>query len=343
MHALVLTAPSRFEWRRVPDPEPASGEVVIRVGACGICGSDVYGMDGSTGRRRPPIVMGHEAAGTIAAVGTEIRDWNVGERVTFDSTVYCGHCGYCRSGRVNLCDNRRVLGVSCEEYRRDGAFAEFVAVPAHILYRIPDSVSFEHAAMVEPVSIAVHAVHRADATPDATALVVGAGMIGLLTIQVLRARGFTSILVSDIDADRRRLAHAMGATEAFDPNAVDVHTAVCHLTDGRGVDCAFEAVGIAATVTTAIDSTRKGGKVVLVGNLAPEVTVPLQRIVTRELTLFGSCASAGEYPECLDLMASGSVDVAPLVSARAPMRDGAAWFDRLHRREPGLVKVILEP
>src|SRR5690606_4955241 len=153
----------------------------------------VHGIDGSTGRRRPPIIMGHEAAGTIAAVGPNAGQWNIGDRVTFDSTVYCGQCAYCRDGRVNLCNERRVLGGSCVEYRRDGAFAEFVAVPARILYRIPDSLPFDHAAMVEPVSIAVHAIGRAPITPGSTALVVGAGMIGLLIVQVLRARGVREI------------------------------------------------------------------------------------------------------------------------------------------------------
>ena len=126
--------------------------------ACGICGSDVHGMDGSTGRRIPPLIMGHEAAGEIAEVGAGVSGWKPGDRVTFDSTIYCGRCWHCLRGEVNLCDERRVLGVSCAEYRRDGAFAEFVAVPERILYRLPDDLSFEQAAMVEAVSVAVHAV-----------------------------------------------------------------------------------------------------------------------------------------------------------------------------------------
>lgn len=343
MHALVLNAPNRLEWQDVPDPSPAPDEVLVRVKACGICGSDVHGMDGSTGRRRPPIVMGHEAAGTIAAVGRDVDEWQTGERVTFDSTVYCGQCAYCLQGRVNLCDSRRVLGVSCEEYRRDGAFAEFVAIPSRILYRLPDAVSFEHAAMVEPVSVAVHTVARALIRPVQSALVVGAGMIGLLIVQVLRARGVAAILVSDVDATRRDLAKRMGATDTLDPAIVDVPNVTRDRTAGDGVDCTFDAVGIAVTVATAIESTCKGGTVVLVGNLAPEVTIPLQRVVTRELSLFGSCASAGEYPECLELMASGNIDVTPLITAKAPMHEGAAWFEKLYQHEPGLMKVILEP
>ena len=189
MKALVLTEYNKFEYLDVPDPVPADGEVLIEVRACGICGSDVHGMDGATGRRRPPIVMGHEAAGVIARLGRGVEGWKTGERVTFDSTIYCGRCWFCRRGRINLCDNRRVLGVSCEQYRQNGAFAQFVAVPQHILYRLPEGLSFERAAMVEALSIAVHAVERTAIGLNDTAVVVGAGMIGLLVVQVLRSRG----------------------------------------------------------------------------------------------------------------------------------------------------------
>src|ERR1035437_9404128 len=138
MKALVLKEYKRFACEEVPAPEAGPADVIVAVKACGICGSDVHGMDGSTGRRRPPIIMGHEAAGIISSVGSGVTDWAAGDRVTFDSTIYCGHCEFCRRGLINLCDNRRVLGVSCEDYRQNGAFAEYVAVPQHILYRLPD-------------------------------------------------------------------------------------------------------------------------------------------------------------------------------------------------------------
>ena len=163
MKALVLKEYKRFSYEDVPVPEFGPEEVLVAVKACGICGSDVHGMDGSTGRRRPPIIMGHEAAGVIAKAGANVQGWKPGDRVTFDSTIYCGRCEFCRRGQINLCNHRRVLGVSCEDYRQHGAFAEFVAVPQHVLYRVPGAVSFEHAALVEPFSIAFHAVRR---SPD---------------------------------------------------------------------------------------------------------------------------------------------------------------------------------
>lgn len=343
MHALVLTAYNTFEIQDVAVPEPGPEDVLIRVGACGICGSDIHGMDGSSGRRRPPIIMGHEAAGTVARAGENVMDWQPGDRVTFDSTVYCGECAFCKRGQVNLCDNRRVLGVSCEEYRQHGAFAEYVTVPERILYRLPDSVSFEHAAMVEPVSIAVHAVSRAAVEYGDSAVVVGTGMIGLLAVQVLRAKGCKTIIAVDLDDGKLEMAHEFGAMHTLRADSGDVPKAVRDITGGCGVDSAFEVVGSTPSMTTAIDSTRKGGTVTLIGNLSPSVEIPLQRVVTRELSLLGSCASAGEYPACLDYMASGQVNVGPLISAAAPLHEGAAWFHRLYNREPGLMKVLLQP
>src|SRR5215216_5694153 len=165
MKALLLTAPSKLEVTDFTDPSPGEDEVLLRIKACGICGSDIHGWDGSTGRRRPPLIMGHEAAGEIIAVGPRVERWRVGDRVTSDSTIYCGKCQYCQSGDVNLCENRRVVGVAPAEYRQHGAFAEKLALPARILYALPDGLPFEHAAMIEPVSIAVHAVQRVTIKP----------------------------------------------------------------------------------------------------------------------------------------------------------------------------------
>ena len=343
MKTLVLTQYNCFEIQDWPVPEIGPGEVLVQVAACGICGSDIHGMDGSTGRRRPPIVMGHEAAGTIADKGADVHGWTVGDRVTFDSTIFCGTCWFCRRGQINLCDNRRVLGVSCDEYRRHGAFAEYVAVPQQILYRLPETLSFHHAAMVEPVSIALHAVHRTRVCLNDTAVVVGAGMIGLLAIEALRAAGCGRIIAVDLDQRRLDLACQLGANEGLRSDAADVRAVVLERTGGRGADIALEAVGINPTVQLAVGCLRKGGQLTLVGNLSPKVDLPLQAVVTRELTLNGSCASCGEYPACLDLMASRTIDVDPLLSAAAPLAEGPAWFERLRKGNEGLMKVVLEP
>ncbi len=343
MKALVLKEYKQFAYEDVPAPTIGADEVLVTVKACGICGSDVHGMDGSTGRRRPPIIMGHEAAGLITEVGSGVKDWAAGDRVTFDSTIYCGRCGYCRRGQINLCDNRRVLGVSCEDYRQHGAFAELVAVPQHILYRLPPGLAFEHAALVEPFAIALHAVGRAPLTLNDAVVVVGAGMIGLALVQALSRAGCGRLIVVDIAAERLALAAKLGATHTINSASEHAAEAILRLTQGRGADAAFEAVGVTATVDLALRGVRKGGAAVLVGNVAPKIEFPLQVAVTRELTVLGSCASRGEYPACLDMLARGALRAEPLMSAIAPLADGAAWFERLYRKEPGLMKVVLAP
>jgi len=342
MKALLLSSYRHLELADVPTPVPGPGEVLIRVAACGICGSDVHGYDGSSGRRIPPLVMGHEAAGTVAAVDATVKDFTEGDRVTFDSTIYCGQCLNCLRGDINLCSRRQVLGVSCGEYRRAGAFAEFVTVPARICHRLPGHLPFAEAAMLEAVAVAIHAVNLAHLQPDATALVIGAGTIGILTLQALRAAGCTRVFIADVDEPRLALAKQMGATDTLLSDAA-LPEKVLRLTQNEGVDVALEAVGRNESVAAAIDATRKGGTVVLVGNISPNVNLPLQKVVTRQIRLQGSCASAGEYPQAIKWLSSGAINVKPLITAIAPLEEGASWFERLYAREPNLLKVVLTP
>jgi len=343
MKSLLLTEYNNLSMAEMPRPEPDENEVLIRVAACGICGSDVHGYDGSSGRRIPPLVMGHEAAGFVEAVGSRVTKFQIGDRVTFDSTVYCGECAYCLRGEVNLCDRREVIGVSCGEYRRHGAFAEFVAVPERIVYRLPNKMSFPEAAMVEAVSVAIHAVNVSGVKKGDTVLVVGAGMIGLLTMQAARAAGVGRVLIADIDDTRLTLGELLGADEALRGTGGLIAEATLMRTGGIGADVVFDAVGRTKTVTESIDSVRKGGTVTLIGNIAPEVSIPLQKVVSRQIRLQGSAASSGEYPTAIELIASGRIQVRPLISAVAPLEEGPQWFERLHAQEPNLMKVVLAP
>jgi len=342
MKALVLEEYNRFAYKDVPDPEVGPGEVLIAVKACGICGSDVHGMDGSSGRRQPPIIMGHEAAGLVAEVGEVVEGWKPGQRVTFDSTIYCGTCWHCRRGEINLCDNRRVLGVSCDKYRQHGAFAEYVAVPAHILYALPDGVGFPQATMVEALSVVVHAVRRTPVELNDSAVVVGAGTIGLLAVQVLKAFGCSPVIAADIDEGRLEWARRLGADALIDSGNTEVGVEV-RKHAARGVDVAVEAVGVAASLQDAVAALRRGGSLTVIGNLKPSVEFPLQSVVTREISVNGSCASSGEYPTCLELIGRGAVDVDAMISATAPLAEGAAWFQRLYRGQSDLMKVVLVP
>lgn len=343
MKALILKEYNRLVYEDVPLPEIGDEDVLIQVKACGICGSDVHGMDGSTGRRLPPIIMGHEAAGIIAQIGSNVKNFKTGERVTFDSTISCGKCSFCKKGQINLCDDRRVLGVSCKDYRCHGAFAEYVAVPQQTVYRLPDNLSFEQAALTEPLSVAVHAVKRTPISSNDTAVVVGSGMVGLLLIQALKAEGCSNVIAVDIDKNRLDLACRLGADAGLKADECDIVKEVFELTNNIGADIALEVVGITPSVKTASAVLRKGGSLTLIGNLSPMVELPLQTVVTREISLYGSCISAGEYPYCLDLIETGKVNVDPLISATASLADGSLWFKRLYEKQPSLLKVILAP
>lgn len=343
MKALLLTEYKHLEVTDVPEPEVGPEDVRVRVEACGICGSDIHGFDGSSGRRIPPLVMGHEAAGVVESVGANVEGFAPGDRVTFDSMVSCGKCAFCRRGQINLCDNRRVLGVSCGDYRRHGCFAELVSVPQHIVYKLPDEVPFEHAALIEAISVAVHAAEITPVRLGDTAVVVGSGMIGLLCVQAIRLAGASRVIAVDLSESKLRVAKELGASETILAKDTDVPAEIRRLTGGRGADLALEVVGATPTVQTSIESVRKGGSVTLVGNITPMVEFPLQSVVTREIRVQGSCASSGEYPACIELLRTGAIRVDPLISARVALAEGPAWFNKLYEGNTDAMKVLICP
>jgi L-iditol 2-dehydrogenase len=343
MKALLLSQYNQLDITDLPAPVPGAEEILVRVAACGICGSDVHGYDGTSGRRIPPLVMGHEAAGVVAAAGPGVSKFKPGDRVTFDSTVYCGQCEFCSKGEINLCNNRQVIGVSCGDYRRAGAFAEYVVVPQRIVYHLPDALEFQEAAMLEAVSVALHGVRVSEMKGGETVLVIGAGMIGLLTLQAARAAGASRVLVADIDQSRLKRAEEVGADETLLLSGSGLVQEILRRTGGRGVDLVLEAVGREETISASIASVRKGGTVTLIGNISPEVKIPLQVVVSRQIRLQGSCASSGEYPQAMELLANGQIQVKQLITAVAPLKDGPQWFARLHAGEPNLMKIVLDP
>ncbi|MDR1895892.1 MAG: galactitol-1-phosphate 5-dehydrogenase [Prevotellaceae bacterium] len=343
MKALVLEEYNKFVYKDVAEPQIAAGEVLIKVKACGICGSDVHGMDGSTGRRQPPVIMGHEASGVIVRTGEGVDRWKEGDRVTFDSTVYPLNDWYTLKGRYNLSEGRQVVGVSPVEYKRHGAFAEYLAVPQHILYKIPDSVTFEQAAMVEPAAVAAHAVRLSGVKAGDSAVVLGSGMIGTFIVSMLKASGATPVIAVDVDDAKLAMAARYGATVLINSTNQSVAETVRAHTKERGADFGFEAIGISVTVNTLIDSLRKGATAVLVGNVTPTIEFPLQKVVTTEIKVQGSCAINGEYEIVLDMIASGALKVDDMISAVAPLSEGAEWFRKLYHREGNLNKVILAP
>ena len=341
MKALVLTEYKHLEYKDVPDPTIGPNEVLIRVKACAICGSDVHGYDGSSGRRIPPIIMGHEAAGVIEAAGADVKSFGTGDRVTFDSTLYCRNCGPCTNGLINLCTNRRVFGVSCEDYKKDGAMAEYIVVPEYILYRLADNISFEEASVVEPLTVAMHAINRTRLFPGDSVIVIGCGTIGQLVIKILNIMGCGSITAVDVDSGKLQMALQNGADSIINSNNEDAVVRALELTAGKGMDAAFEAVGISDTIGIAIGSVKKGGELTLLGNIQKNVNFPLQRVVTNEIRINASCASAGEYAACLKLIETGKISLKEIISKTVPLSEGGEWFEKLHQGLPGVIKVVL--
>jgi L-iditol 2-dehydrogenase len=324
-------------------PQVGDNDVLVRVKAVGICGSDAHGYTGKTGRRIPPIIMGHEASGVVEAAGKRVVEATVGDRVTFDSTIYCNQCPACRTGRVNLCQQRKILGVSTPTFRADGAMAEYVVVPRWIVHKLPDAVSFEEAALIEPAGVGMHAARITPVDVNDVVVVIGAGQIGLLAMQAARIRGAGTLVVMDVKEDRLDFAKRLGANVAIDTAAGDPAAAL-HKAVGRpDADVVFEAVGIEATVALAVRLTKLGGNLTLIGNVTPTVQVNLQEIISRELTIRGSAAIAGEYPACLNYIAQGRLQVKPLISRVVPLEEGQASFDALHKGQAGLMKIVLRP
>ncbi len=340
MQALVHTAPFTMGLQDWPRPSCGPDDLLIRVKACAICGSDVKGYSGKTGRRQPPIVMGHEAAGIVEAVGEHVTGFAPGDRVGFDSTIYCRLCPYCLSGHANLCSSRQVIGVSEGTYRRHGAMAEYVTVPHWVAVHLPDSLGYAQAALAETVSIGLHAANRVPMRLGATAVVIGAGAIGLVSVQALRLKGAGQIIVTDVSPTKLALAQRLGADLTLRADAPDYLDLLRDATGAEGADVVVEAVGVQTTVNAALAIARKGGAVALVGNVAPSVEITLQSMIARELDVFGVCASNGEYAAAVGLIASGRFEVDPLISEYARLQDGQAVFDRLYRGAEDNVRTV---
>ena len=341
MKALVLEEYGKVVVKDVPKPAADGNKVLIRIKAASICGSDVHGYDGSSGRRRPPLVLGHEASGVIEEVGPFAKGFVPGDRVTFNSTEYCGTCSFCARGKQNMCLTGKVFGVNCETYHKEGAMAEYIAVPDYITYKVPEGVSFVEAAMAEPLAIAMHAINRTEIALGDTAIVFGAGTIGSMVVKLLQISSCSRVILVDIDQAKLDLAAARGVQHCINSAQQDVVQEVMKLTDGKGADIAFEAVGITPTVAAGIDALKKCGKFTLLGNVRKEIDFPLQKVVLKELSINASYACTTEYEKCLELIGQKKIDVLDVVSETVPIERGQEMLQRLLAAEKGLIKVVL--
>lgn len=340
MKALVFEGPWEMPLRERPDPQASAGEVVVAVRAAGICGSDVHGYIGATGRRTPGVVMGHEASGVVALVGEGVASVRPGDRVALRSVLSCGTCESCRAGRPNICGRRRGLGMHL-----DGAYAECVRLPEALVAPLPAELSFEQGAMIEPLAVAMHAVNITPIELMDHVVIVGAGTIGLLTLLAVRLRGAGRIVVTDRSRHRLDVARRLGADRAIDVDAGDPVAAVLEALDGAGADAVFEAVGSTPTVQQSVSIVRPGGHVTWIGNSEPRVELGMQDLVTKELTLRGAYAYGrdGEFDRAAATLASGRVDVRPLIERVAPLGEGTELFRELAEGRLAAVKVLLSP
>ncbi len=341
MKALVLKSAGKIELEEIPQPKPARGESLINVRAAGICGSDFEGFLGKTGRRIPPLVMGHEMAGVVE-IGAEGSAFKAGDRVVVQPRLYCGDCGFCRQGLTNLCSGAEIFGVM----RKDGGMAEYVAVPERCLFRIRTDVDFREAAMVEPLAVAYRSVQqlREDAVQKAECtLLVGAGTIGLLILQMLRARGVRNIIVSDLSDYRLGIAQELGADSTVNAAKDDVLARVKEITAGAMADIAIEAVGFQEAVSQAFGALKNRGTIVVVGMAQRTIAVNMHHIVSAELIIRGSFIySLDDFGASLNLIESRKIRLSPIISLSERLAHGAEVFERLKdNREGRIVKAIL--
>jgi L-iditol 2-dehydrogenase len=339
MRALVYEGPWQMPLRQIEPPAPGPTDVVVTVQAVGVCGSDVHGFMGTTGRRKPPIVMGHEFSGVITAVGEQVASRRAGERVVVHPLQTCGTCPACRAGRPNICVNRNGLGISM-----NGAYAEAVRVPQQMLYTLPAEMSWEQGALVEPLAVAMHAVNLTPIALMDTLVIIGAGTIGLLALVCARRHGAGTIIITDRSPHRLEMARRLGADVLVNIAEQDPLAAVQEHTDGLGAHAVIEAVGVTPAVKQSLAVVCNGGHITWIGNSAPEVEINMQQIVTRELTVRGAYCFDQEFGRSIELIRrSDTFDVTQLIEVVAPLDEGPQLVHDLAKGSLEAVKVILKP
>lgn len=341
MRALVFTDFHKNELQgNLPVPTIQNpDDVLIRIGATGVCGSDLHGYSGKTGRRTPPQVMGHETAGTIVEIGVGVTGFTHGERVALQPVKFCGNCTFCRTGKTSLCVSRAVLGVHPQA---GGAFAQYVVWPQRCLYKIPETLSFADASFAEPIGVCVHALRLADFKPYDNVAVVGCGPIGLITLSILARMGLRRLFASDRSDERLAVAKTLGATHILNPDRDDLITIVQAETNGLGADVTIEAVGIGPTAQNAVDLCKNGGTAIWIGNSAKKIEIDMQSIVTREVRVQGSYAmNDNDFAQALAMLEGGAIDTTTLLTRVVGLSQSANLFNELENA-PNIIKCVVD-
>jgi 2-desacetyl-2-hydroxyethyl bacteriochlorophyllide A dehydrogenase len=318
MRAIVLDRPGSFRVAQVPDPAPGPGQIVVKVEACGVCGTDIHIFDGEFPPTPYPITPGHEFAGTVAAVSPDVTlSLSVGDRVAVDPSLFCGYCRRCRAGRDNLCENWAAIGDTT-----DGAFAEYVAVPAVNAYRLPPHLDGQQGAMAEPLACAVHGLRRLGGVFGDSVVLTGAGTMGLLLLQLLVHAGAGPVTVVDRVEGRLEVARKLGASRTV--------TDLAELADER-FEVAVDATGVAPVIEGTAGLLGRGGRLLVFGVSAADASIAASpfRIYNDEITITGSMAILRSFAPAVELLASGAVDVRPLLAAPVLLEEFGEALDRV--------------
>ena len=330
MRAGIIDAPGKIRVGDVADPTPQAGELLIRVAACGVCGTDLHILDGESPLARYPVIPGHEFAGEVVAMGSGITQGRgeakikVGSRVAVEPNLNCGHCEFCRTGHENLCINYFALGVTTS-----GAIAQYVVVPWEKAYVLPDAVSLREAALIEPISCAVHGMHMLNPQSGDTFLIVGAGTMGLLLLQLAVRGGASRIVMVDVNTQRLERAENLGATRVY----TDIGRALKD--EPSGFNCVIDATGVPAVIENAFTAVKRGGKFMIFGVAPDEARISLSpfRIYNDEITVLGSMAVLFSFQPALDLLSAGVINTEAMLTTALPLDDFAEAIEMVRRGE----------
>ncbi|MFC6334504.1 NAD(P)-dependent alcohol dehydrogenase [Paenibacillus septentrionalis] len=343
MLAAVLNKPLDMEMKQVPIPTPGKDEALVKVYCIGVCGSDVhYYEHGRIGRYvvEQPIILGHELAGEVVAIGEDVKQVQVGDRVAVEPGVTCGRCEYCKAGRYNLCPD--VVFMATPPV--DGAWAEYVAVRADFLFKLPDTMTFEQGALLEPLSVGIHAMNRANVTPADRLLVTGLGPIGLLAIQAAKLYGVKEIYATDVVPFRQELAMEMGATAVIDPSKENVKERLQELTNGHGISVVVESSGNGRAIGDAVRAVKRGGRLVLVGMPAvDEIPMNINTIIDSELDVFGLFRYANTYPAAIAALSNSDLDIEKVITHKFTLQETEQAVEMARTQKDTSIKVMIYP
>ncbi|RLE88383.1 MAG: alcohol dehydrogenase [Thermoprotei archaeon] len=339
MKAFLIKEPLEAEVVDLDIPTLSPSEVLVRVKACGICGTDIHIYEGKH-LAKYPIIPGHEISGEVVATGEAVEDFKVGDRVVINPNIYCGRCYYCRKGYVHFCEKWIAIGIG-----RPGGYAEFVAVPEKSLHRMPNNLSFEEAALVEPIACCLRGQDLIDIRLGDRVLIYGLGPIGLIHLQLAKLRGASLIIGAEIIEKRIELGENLGADVVLNPTKDDVAKVVKELTHGRGVDVVIEATGNPKVLEEAINVLDYGGRILVFGVSPPESRVPISPFVIyrKELRLVGSFTNPLTTDRAISVLASRTIRVTPLITHKIELNEVLEYFKRIIEKEKDIVKVLVTP